>query len=260
MPWADAAFFALCMAQKIMDKAASVSLTFDDGLRCQFERAVPILDQYGFPATFFLTANNDLVQEPWLGARSKGWRKIDWREGDISALKKIIQDGHEIGSHSVSHKGSDPGSTEFDPNFDPKFEAEESKRLIESRMGIKITSFCYPYCKKPESLKSAVVAAGYKQARAGATGLSYYSPQGSIDLFDVDCRPITANEDVGRWIRPNCLHILMFHAIGDQQDGFDPISVDQFATQMAELAKRRESAAVEVVTFREGAERFRQPK
>jgi Polysaccharide deacetylase len=31
--------------------------TFDDGLRCQFEQAVPILDRYRLPATFFLVAN-----------------------------------------------------------------------------------------------------------------------------------------------------------------------------------------------------------
>jgi hypothetical protein len=43
-----------------MDKPALVSLTFDDGLRCQFEQAVPILDRHGFPATFFLVAKATL--------------------------------------------------------------------------------------------------------------------------------------------------------------------------------------------------------
>ncbi len=46
-----------------MDKSAVVSLTFDDGLRCQFERALPILDQYGFRATFFLIANQDRTRQ-----------------------------------------------------------------------------------------------------------------------------------------------------------------------------------------------------
>jgi hypothetical protein len=39
-------------------------------------------------------------------------------------------------------------------------------------------------------------------------------------------------------------------------DGWSPISVAEFARQMAELAKHRESGAVEVVTFKEGAQRF----
>jgi hypothetical protein len=33
-----------------------------------------------------------------------------------------------------------------------------------------------------------------------------------------------------------------------------PITEEQFATQMAELARHRDSHAVEVVTFRDGAE------
>jgi hypothetical protein len=40
-----------------MDKPTLVYLT--DGLRCQFEQAVPILDQYGFSATFFWVASTD---------------------------------------------------------------------------------------------------------------------------------------------------------------------------------------------------------
>ncbi len=40
-----------------------ITLTFDDGLRCQFEKAVPILDSYGMPATFFLIANRELTHE-----------------------------------------------------------------------------------------------------------------------------------------------------------------------------------------------------
>ncbi|HEV2401926.1 MAG TPA: polysaccharide deacetylase family protein [Candidatus Sulfotelmatobacter sp.] len=31
-----------------------ISITFDDGLRCQFEKALPILDHHSLKATFFL--------------------------------------------------------------------------------------------------------------------------------------------------------------------------------------------------------------
>jgi peptidoglycan/xylan/chitin deacetylase (PgdA/CDA1 family) len=41
-----------------MHNPALVSLTFDDGLRCQFDRALPILKKHGFRATFFLIANH----------------------------------------------------------------------------------------------------------------------------------------------------------------------------------------------------------
>jgi peptidoglycan/xylan/chitin deacetylase (PgdA/CDA1 family) len=53
-----------------MNSPALVSLTFDDGLRCQFEQAVPILDQHGFSATFFLIANaNSTHEQPNYGGR-----------------------------------------------------------------------------------------------------------------------------------------------------------------------------------------------
>jgi peptidoglycan/xylan/chitin deacetylase (PgdA/CDA1 family) len=233
-----------------MDKPF-VSLTFDDGLRNQIERAVPILDRYGLAGTFFLIANTYPVHE------RPTWRKSEWNSKDVEDLNNMVLRGHEIGSHSVNHK--DPQS---DPSFDPILEAEQSKQLIETWMGWtgkkQITSFCYPFCKKPDALKSAVKAAKYEQARAGSTGLSYYSPHELIDLFDVDCRQITPNENVGSWIQPKRWHVLMFHGIGDWQDGWAPISVDEFSRQMVELAKHRDSGAVDVVTFKEGADRFGQ--
>ena len=46
----------------------------------------------------------------------------------------------------------------------------------------------------------------------------------------------------------------MFHGIGTLDDGWSPISEPEFARQMAKLAKHHESGAVEVVTFKEGAQ------
>lgn len=240
-----------------MPNPALVSLTFDDGLRCQFEQGVPILDQYGLPATFFLTANTSPIHIDWHD--HPDWRKIEWNSDDIQLLNSLVQQGHEIGSHSLWHKVPDPNHPKFRPDFDPKFEAEESKRLIEGWMGMEIPSFCYPFCGKPASLKNAVIAAGYKQARAGANG-SFCCPSQDhpVDWFDLDCREISQNENVGAWIRSGCWYTLAFHGIGIEQDGFKPISVPEFTGQMAELARYRDSGAVEVVTFKNGADRLRQ--
>jgi hypothetical protein len=50
----------------------------------------------------------------------------------------------------------------------------------------------------------------------------------------------------------------MFHGIGD--DGWSSIPEAEFARQMAELAKHRDSDDVDVVTFKDGADRLRQAK
>lgn len=233
----------------MMDKPALVSLTFDDGLRCQFERAVPILDECGLSATFFLVANTDLIHTD--GFQHPDWNKTDWRKEDVQFFKSMIRRGHEIGAHSVHHRH--PFLDD-----DPKLEAEGSKQWIEERLGVEISSYCYPFYHLTEPIKNAVINAGYKQARWGTQ--DSYIPRGAlVEWFAVDCHQISTNEDVTRWVRPACWHVLTFHGIGGEQDGWEPIPVVEFARQMSELAKLRDSGAVEVVTFSAGADRLRQP-
>ncbi|MGA9507944.1 MAG: polysaccharide deacetylase family protein [Candidatus Sulfotelmatobacter sp.] len=239
------------MMARAIDNPARISLTFDDGLRCQFERAVPILDKYGFPATFFLVANTDSIHTD--GHEHPDWPKTNWNEKDIELFKNMIQRGHEIGAHSVSHR-----RPELDN--DPKFEAEASKRWIEDRLGVETWSYCYPFYHVTQPIKNAVIGAGYEQARGGHVN-SYYAPQTSLDWFEVDCRQISMKgENVERWVRSDAWHVLTFHGIGTEQDGWEPIPESEFARQMAELAKLRDSGAVEVVTFKRGADRLRQAK
>jgi len=236
-----------------------ISLTFDDGFRCQFDEALPILNSYGMPATFFLIANQDSTHDRWAG-HTNDWWKIDWREDDVEMLKRLVKDGHEIGSHSVTHH-----PTKMQKQ--PEIEALESKRLIEGWIGTKVSSFCYPFYGSHSYLADAVKNAGYEQARGGGIPpsygprASYYAvpDNGSLDRFNVDCRQISTNENVRGWVQPGRWHILTFHEIGGEQDGWAPITAERFAMQMAELAKHRDSGAVEVVTFKDGAARLRQP-
>jgi peptidoglycan/xylan/chitin deacetylase (PgdA/CDA1 family) len=95
-----------------------ISLTFDDGLRCQFDKAIPILDANVIPATFFLIADNKPTHEN----HANEWSKINWCAEDIGRLKAAIEKGHEIGSHSVSHDGNKM-------RHEQDNETRESKRL-----------------------------------------------------------------------------------------------------------------------------------
>jgi len=248
-----------------MDKPALVSLTFDDGLRCQFEQAVPILDRYGFPATFFLVANTDPIHTD--GCQHPDWSKTDWSEKDIQSFKNMIQRGHEIGAHSVHHRH--PFLDD-----DPKCEAEGSKQWIEDRLGVEISSYCYPFLHCNDPIKNAVINAGYKQARWGANR-NYCPEQRPTDFHKIDCRLIArdnrtlvvvdgishpvgrdGSEDVNGWLQSDW-YVLMFHDIGTINDGWWPISVAEFTRQMTELAKLRDSGALEVVTFKDGTDRLR---
>jgi len=148
----------------------------------------------------------------------------------------------------------------------PDLETRESKKLIEGWIGTTVSSFCYPFYRSHAFLADAVKSAGYQQARGGGTpplyepGAAYYSVSDAagVDPFNLDCRQISKHEDVGGWLRPGHWHVLTFHAVGGERDGWEPISVAEFAALMAQLAKFRDSGAVEVVTFAEGAARLRE--
>jgi hypothetical protein len=63
----------------------AVSLTFDDGLPCQREKAIPAMDALGIQGTFYLCPRGD-----------------DWRER-LRPWAEVARNGHEIGNHSISH-------------------------------------------------------------------------------------------------------------------------------------------------------------
>lgn len=64
-------------------KHVAVSLTFDDARPSQIDHGLPLLREYGVPATFYCVPDN--VKE-----RRAGWRGA-------------AQAGHEIGNHTMTH-------------------------------------------------------------------------------------------------------------------------------------------------------------
>jgi len=106
------------------NRAAAVSLTFDDGYLSQATMVPDILAARNFRGTFFLTINS----LDWSGAT---WE--DWRD--------VAGQGHEIGSHSVSH-----------PSLPPLSEEELRAELSESQEAINLNiptqscqTFAYPF-------------------------------------------------------------------------------------------------------------------
>src|SRR6266404_2565656 len=67
-----------------------VVLTFDDSVKSHFTVAAPILKQYGFSATFFITE----------GFTFKSNKKdyMTWEE-----VQELHRDGFEIGNHTGNH-------------------------------------------------------------------------------------------------------------------------------------------------------------
>src|SRR5437667_11826152 len=74
-----------------------VILSFDDNLKGDFIYAKPILDKYGFKATFFIICN-----KTGISGTARFLNRTNWQ--DISAMQK---DGMDIESHTMNHRHLD---------------------------------------------------------------------------------------------------------------------------------------------------------
>lgn len=127
-------------------KRATISLTFDDARFSQIDRGLPILDEYGTKATFYVSINN--------------------LEKRLDAWKKAAANGHEIGNHTMTHpcSGNFPFARERAlENYtleEMRNELEQSNNIIERLLGVRPVSFAYPcgqkYVGRGRNLKSYV--------------------------------------------------------------------------------------------------------
>ena len=105
----------------------TVILTFGDTLKGQITTAKPILDKYGFKASFFITCD-------WASAQKSKNPRLTWQ--DISLLQK---DGQDIESKTMTHRDLSKLSA-----ADLNFEVAQSKKCL-SDHGINSTIFATPH-------------------------------------------------------------------------------------------------------------------
>lgn len=108
----------------------AVSLSFDDGRATQLDHGVPILDDHGVKATYYLTP-------PWMAQRAAEWRNV-------------ASSGHEIGNHTMLHPCTgNLAFTRENPIEDytlerMEAELEEANAVLAERTGVTPTTFAYP--------------------------------------------------------------------------------------------------------------------
>src|SRR3989442_3006288 len=128
-------------------------LTFDGGYDDQIENALPVLEQFQFPATFF-PVSVDLGEE----------------SGHLAVLRRnelmeIEKSGHTIGCHSHSH----PGLTGLS-GADLHREVHGSKQILEEIMGQPVNAFCYPSGAYDARVRKVVQEAGFDVAFTAELG------------------------------------------------------------------------------------------
>jgi peptidoglycan/xylan/chitin deacetylase (PgdA/CDA1 family) len=152
-------------ASEIVDgraQANSLAVTFDDGIRSAATTAAPVLRELGIPWTLFVVSGwADGDARDWAGDIMMGWQEV---EG-------LASQGVHIGSHSVTH----PNFSDLDGG-QTSFELEESRRVIESRLGIEVDEFAIPFGQSrdwTERAANAAVDAGYTRVYSQAENTRY---------------------------------------------------------------------------------------
>lgn len=124
--------------------ARAVAITFDDGWRDQYVVAAPILEKYGFRATFFVVSG-------WVGG---GALLMSWPE-----IRDLAARGHWIGSHSALHKNM-AGLADVSLAH----ETLQSRAAISREVGAPPAVFAYPLGVVDARAERTVRNAGYAAA------------------------------------------------------------------------------------------------
>src|SRR2546421_3240462 len=116
-------------------------ITFDDGYKSQFTYAKPILDHYGYRASFFIVCNfvgktaEEMNSSSIVNFVGKGVEQMSWQ--DIMTLYKH---GNQIGAHTMDHLRNLTSMS----NSELDYEIRQSKQCLVDH-GISTTTFAYPY-------------------------------------------------------------------------------------------------------------------
>jgi peptidoglycan/xylan/chitin deacetylase (PgdA/CDA1 family) len=122
-----------------------VAVTFDDGYADNYETVLPLLNKWGIPATFFVTAGlverdpDVLARFRFLYSRHSDdvFRPMTW-----SQVIDMRDAGMEVGGHGYRHS-----NMMLLPPAEMKAELQRSKNVIEDRLGAEITTMGYPFGK-----------------------------------------------------------------------------------------------------------------
>ncbi len=126
-----------------------VALTFDDGWESQWDAALELRSR-GMVGVFFVMGGGIGLSD--------------------AQLRRMVAWGHEIEAHSMTH----PDLTRLSDS-QLRAEVAGSKRALETRLGIPIRYFAYPYGAYDARVLDAVADAGYRGGLA-AWGGGYWSP------------------------------------------------------------------------------------
>jgi peptidoglycan/xylan/chitin deacetylase (PgdA/CDA1 family) len=161
-------------------------LNFDDGYKSQFINAKPILDMYGFKASFFIVCNfvgksaKQMNSSSIVNFAGKGVEQMTWND-----ITRLYKQGYSIGAHSMDHLRNMTNM----PNSKLDYEIGRSKQCILDH-GIPLNTFAYPFDDgKDNATIVNKVSQYYSYARSGNYPLMFlHCDHFRQDTQQHDCR------------------------------------------------------------------------
>ena len=130
-----------------------IALSFDDGMEDNHSVLLPLLAEYGIPATVYVVTGMIGKRNPWMGADSQA------RMMTADELCDLAAAGIELGAHTVSHPDLSSLSREACLR-----EMIESREALEQLTGRTVRTFAYPYCRYGAEAVAAAREAGFLAA------------------------------------------------------------------------------------------------
>jgi peptidoglycan/xylan/chitin deacetylase (PgdA/CDA1 family) len=231
---------ALCVAQQDtakvtvarwpQDRAAAISLTFDDGMNTQLDNAWPILKRHHINGTFFVSMQVDGFEQ----------RKQEW--------KHLAQDGNELGDHTVKHPcllpQIEPHSQSYTPEMmesEIRDAAQEIAQLLDWHRGL---TFAYPcgnmtFGPPRDQVRNAALYMRFVSEHSfGARGAEGGGPQDpdGLSVLTVGDLGVTAGKSFTGLlalaepaVREHQWGVYCFHGIGGEWLSVDSATLDELA-------------------------------
>ncbi|MFZ0918035.1 MAG: polysaccharide deacetylase family protein [Candidatus Udaeobacter sp.] len=181
-------------------------ITFDDGLKSQYEVAWPIMKKFGYTFTMFI------YTEGVRGGLFGGGEAITWEQlGDMrdngidieahSATHQDLREGHPVTIREPDGKKVRKRLTGAEYEQFLQNELVGCKTLLEQRLGIKVNCFAVPYGFYNQHVKDVARNAGY-EAMFTVYGqpITFTSPLDSMGRYAIEANKPKVFDDAVKMI------------------------------------------------------------
>ena len=210
-----------------------VVLTFDDGAKSQLTFAAPLLQKYGFGATFYITEGLNFLKDKE--------RYLTWEE-----VQMLDQAGFEIGNHTRAHQNvATQSASELMADI-----IYIDQRCQAYNIPLPQT-FCYPGYNTSSEAVTVLAKRGFQFARRGAAPEYPYQQEGGRGpVYDPEIHhpllipttgasgPNWGFEDLAWAVdqaKDGKIAVLTFHGVPDLDHAWVHTDPEQFQAYMAYL-------------------------